>query len=103
MAHVVSANSEAVSLPYADWAAVRACMMEIMNVARHSEQGVEPLANIKRLFQSRYNLELSETVLGCTKLSEVLQSSHVSDLCSVEMRNSGCSVIPATLWTNQPS
>merc|ERR1719191_2410650 len=99
LAQAVSANAEVPNLPFADWTAVRACMAEIMHLARHSEQGYEPLANIKRVFRSRYNLELSETLLGYTKLSEVLQSPQVSDLCSLEMRNSGCSVVPAPLWS----
>jgi len=95
----VSANAEVPNLPFADWTAVRACMAEIMHLARHSGQGFEPLANIKRVFRSRYNLELSETLLGYTKLSEVLQSPQMCDLCSLEMRNSGCSVVPAPLWS----
>eukprot|EP00746_Dinoflagellata_sp_MGD_P124502 gnl/MRDRNA2_/MRDRNA2_59106_c0_seq1.p1 gnl/MRDRNA2_/MRDRNA2_59106_c0~~gnl/MRDRNA2_/MRDRNA2_59106_c0_seq1.p1 ORF type:complete len:718 (-),score=126.31 gnl/MRDRNA2_/MRDRNA2_59106_c0_seq1:277-2352(-) len=102
VAQVVSPNSEAANLPFADWAAVRACLMEIMSLARHSEHGCEPLANIKRLFRSRYHLELSETLLGYTKLSEVLQDPQVSDLCILQMRNSGCSVVPTPLWGAPP-
>jgi hypothetical protein len=45
---------------------------------------------------------LSETLLGYTKLSEVLQDPQVSDLCSLQMRNSGCSVVPTPLWGSLP-
>merc|ERR1719502_442676 len=102
MAQVAAANDEAPTVPFADWAAVRSCLVEIMNLARHSEHGCEPLANIKRLFRSRYHLELSETLLGYTKLSEVLQDPQVSDLCTLQMRNSGCSVVPTPLWGSAP-
>lgn len=98
VAQAVSANSEASTMPFATWATVRACLMDIMNVARHSDQGCEPLANIKRLFRTRYHLELSETLLGYTKLSDVLQAPQVSDLCSLEMRNSSCCVVPTSIW-----
>merc|ERR1719235_2926418 len=47
MAEKSPANAEASNLPFADWAAVRTCMMEIMHLAQHSDQGCEPLANIK--------------------------------------------------------
>jgi hypothetical protein len=85
-------KSEGQGLPFADMGAVRCCMAEIMQMARWSEAGCEPLANIKRTFRSRYNLDLSETLLGYTKLSELLQD--LPDLCYLEMRNSGCCVVP---------
>eukprot|EP00746_Dinoflagellata_sp_MGD_P167488 gnl/MRDRNA2_/MRDRNA2_98154_c0_seq1.p1 gnl/MRDRNA2_/MRDRNA2_98154_c0~~gnl/MRDRNA2_/MRDRNA2_98154_c0_seq1.p1 ORF type:complete len:628 (-),score=108.08 gnl/MRDRNA2_/MRDRNA2_98154_c0_seq1:338-2128(-) len=86
-------KSEMPGLPFADMDAVRSCMAEIMQMARWSEAGCEPLANIKRTFRSRYHLDLSETLLGYTKLSELLQD--LPDLCYLEMRNSGCCVVPA--------
>jgi hypothetical protein len=86
-----TATSE--GLPFATMPSVRLHMAEIMQFARWSETGCEPLANIKRIFRSRYHLELSETVLGYSKLSELLQD--LPDLCYLEMRNSGCCVIPA--------
>jgi len=90
-----AANSEEQSLPFADMISVRAYLAEIMELARWSEAGCEPLANIKRTFRSRYHLELSETLLGYTKLSELLRD--LPDLCYLEMRNSGCCVVPAAL------
>lgn len=88
-------NPEEQGLPFADMASVRACIAEIMQMARWSEAGCEPLANIKRTFRARYHLELSETLLGYTKLSELLRD--LPDLCYLEMRNSGCTVVPAPL------
>lgn len=65
--------------------------------ARSSPEQVERLANVKRLFRSAYGLELSETMLGYTKLSDLLQDPRLSDLCSVELRNRGYAVVPRPL------
>lgn len=83
-------------LPCADWVTTRSCLAEIMAAARRSEEGVEQLANIKRIFRSKYRLELSETMLGHTKLSELLRDPKLADLCSVELRNGGYAVVPGT-------
>jgi len=83
------------ALPLADWPITRVCMAEIMENARCSVEGAERLANIKRIFRSRYHLELSETMLGHTKLSELLQDEQLHDLCYVELRNGGYAVVPA--------
>merc|ERR1712139_242084 len=69
--------------------------MEIMQAAQRSDEGAERLANIKRIFLSQYNLELSETMLGHTKLSELLQDPRLADICSVELRNGGYAVVPS--------
>lgn len=90
------------TLPCADWGTMRNCLMEIMTEAYHSEEGVERLANIKRIFRSRYHLDLSETLLGHTKLSELLQDPRLADLCSVELWNGSYAVVPKTS-SNGPS
>jgi hypothetical protein len=81
-------------LPFADWSSTRACMAEIMEAARYSVEGAERLANIKRIFRARYQLELSETMLGHTKLSELLNDPQLHDLCRIELRNGGYAVVP---------
>merc|ERR1719191_2339002 len=86
------AHAEGV-LPCADWGAVRACLAEIMEAALHSDEGFERLANVKRIFRSKYQLELSETLLGHTKLSELLQDARLADLCTVELRNGVYAVV----------
>lgn len=73
---------------------MRNCLIEIMNAAKCSEEGVERLANIKRIFRARYHLDLSETMLGHTKLSELLQDPRLADLCSVELWNGSYAVVP---------
>lgn len=87
------AHAEGV-LPCADWDAVRVCLAEIMDAALHSSEGVERLANVKRIFRAKYQLELSETMLGHTKLSDLLQDPRLGDLCRVELRSGGYAVVP---------
>lgn len=89
------AHAEGV-LPCADWDTVRSCMVEIMDEAKHNHEGVERLANVKRIFRAKYHLELSETMLGHTKLSELLQDPQLGDICSVELRNGGYAVVPSS-------
>lgn len=94
---IVAGNCSA--LPFADWSTTRACMAEIMEAARYSTEGAERLANIKRIFRARYELELSETMLGHTKLSELLSDPQLHDLCRIELRNGGYAVVPAELMS----
>ena len=55
-----------------------------------------PLSNVKRLFRSRYHTELSETALGHSKLSELLQDPKLKDICHVRLQGHGYVVGPAT-------
>merc|ERR1719329_1227301 len=82
------------NLSFADWPQTQRCMAEVMEMARTSEEGAERLANIKRIFRSHYQLELSETMLGHTKLSELLQDPRLVHLCRVELRNGGYAAVP---------
>ncbi|CAE7030070.1 rsmB [Symbiodinium natans] len=54
-----------------------------------------PLSNVKRLFRSRYQIELSETALGHSKLSELLQDQRFSDICEVQLQGQGYIVVQA--------
>ena len=54
-----------------------------------------PLSNVKRLFRSRYHTELSETALGHSKLSELLQDPRLKDICHVRLQGHGYVVGPA--------
>lgn len=57
--------------------------------------GQVPLSNVKRLFRSKFQLELSETSLGHPKLSELLQDPDFHDVCTVELREHGYIVVQA--------
>lgn len=96
----VSCSTAAASepMPVANWEVARACLKEILDAAPRSfeEPGqprMLPLSNVKRLFRSRFNLELSETLLGHNKLSELLQDVRFSDVCRVQFRIQGHMVL----------
>mmetsp|Transcript_61617 Transcript_61617/g.107139 ORF Transcript_61617/g.107139 Transcript_61617/m.107139 type:complete len:743 (-) Transcript_61617:76-2304(-) len=76
-------------LPIASLEVARKHVLEILETAK----GEAPLSNIKRLFRSRFQIELSETSFGYSKLSELLQGPSFSDICRVELRGHGYTVI----------
>jgi len=76
-------------LPIASLEVARKHVLEILETAK----GEAPLSNIKRLFRSKYQIELSETSFGYSKLSELLQGQFFSDFCRVELRGHGYTVI----------
>jgi hypothetical protein len=67
------------------WDLVRACLREVL---QSSQQSI-PLSNIKRTFRTRFQLELSETALGHSKLSELLQDERLSSFCEVRLEGAG--------------
>merc|ERR1719162_1428907 len=82
------------SLPMASWDTARMCLRDMLDTARPgSEPGVVPLSNVKRLFRSRFHVELSETMLGHSKLSELLQDARFHDICTVRLEENGYNVI----------
>mmetsp|Transcript_74855 Transcript_74855/g.189211 ORF Transcript_74855/g.189211 Transcript_74855/m.189211 type:complete len:366 (+) Transcript_74855:2-1099(+) len=72
---------------------LRECLQKILADPSAGGQPI-PLSNMKRIFRSRYHLELSETSLGYAKLSELLQDPRLSDICSVRLQGHGYVVIP---------
>lgn len=53
-----------------------------------------PLSNVKRLFRSRYCLDLNEATLGYSKLSELLQDPRFESVCKVKLQGQGYVVVP---------
>lgn len=84
----------------ANWESVRACLESIF-FALSRDTGPEhvmiALSAIKRIFRTRFRLELSETSLGHSKLSELLQDPRLADLCSVKLEGHGYVVVPKGL------
>lgn len=78
----------------ADWEVVKNGLKEILS-SLSGNTGSIPLSNVKRLFRSRFHIELSETALGHSKLSELLQDSRLRDVCSVRLQGHGYVVSPA--------
>eukprot|EP00931_Biecheleriopsis_adriatica_P119285 TRINITY_DN94524_c0_g1_i1.p1 TRINITY_DN94524_c0_g1~~TRINITY_DN94524_c0_g1_i1.p1 ORF type:complete len:763 (-),score=140.83 TRINITY_DN94524_c0_g1_i1:164-2452(-) len=85
----------------ADWDIVKKGIKEILDGLSPGTPSI-PLSNIKRLFRSRYHVELSETALGHSKLSELLQDQRLQDVCFVRLQGHGYVVSPAGAQTMQP-
>merc|ERR1712093_593262 len=77
------------SLPLATWTTARSCMIEVLESAVRKGKKQVPISTLKRLFRSRFHIELSETALGYTKLSDLLQDSCFHDICSVQLLERG--------------
>jgi len=77
----------------ATWESVRSGMQHILEPCVADSDAI-PLSNLKRLFRFKFRQELSETALGHSKLSELLQDERLSDLCGVQLKGSGYVVVP---------
>jgi hypothetical protein len=89
-----AANPITSSLSLATWDEARENLRAILDsVAVRPNPGVVPLSNVKRLFRSRYQVELSETMLGYSKLSELLQDQRMNDICTVQLQGHGYIVV----------
>lgn len=84
----------------ATWELVRSCLTEILHGLQPGMTSI-PLSNVKRLFRSRYHVELSETALGHSKLSELLQDVRLGDICSVRLQGHGYVVIPKSCFAGR--
>jgi len=74
----------------ANFTQARECLRAILE---NAPDGEVPLPNVKRLFRSRFNVELSETALGASRISELLQGSDFSDICSMCARGNTYMVV----------
>merc|ERR1712000_670528 len=81
-------------LEIATWTTARKCLRIIMKDALKSQANQVPLSNIKHIFRSQFEIELSETALGHSKLSELLQDERLNDICTVRLLDQGYFVIP---------
>jgi len=54
-----------------------------------NSNGIVPLSNIKRMFRSRFQVEVSETALGHAKLSELFQDPRLHQTCTVKLDGPG--------------
>eukprot|EP00927_Polykrikos_kofoidii_P047936 TRINITY_DN42209_c0_g1_i1.p1 TRINITY_DN42209_c0_g1~~TRINITY_DN42209_c0_g1_i1.p1 ORF type:complete len:1056 (+),score=192.81 TRINITY_DN42209_c0_g1_i1:151-3318(+) len=100
-----SANQDVAELPYASWESARSCLRTMLEEAAAAASSMEgdlssgrvlgsvPLSNVKRIFRSQFQLELSETVLGHSKLSELMHDARFADICSVLLEGNGYTVV----------
>merc|ERR1712190_656702 len=79
-------------LRIADWNTARECLRQMLCM-----HGSVNLPNIKRHFHSYFQIELSETALGYSKLSELLQDKRLHDICLVSKVPSGNRIVTQRL------
>merc|ERR1712000_478928 len=84
----VCANST--ELPLADWDTARACLRKLLQVAPSNLLSV---SNVKRLFRSEFQIELSETRLGHSKMTTLLLDERLRDICHVQLHGHGHAVV----------
>lgn len=92
---------EAVGLPIATLKQAVDGMRQLLEEAvaaskESSGLGALSISNIKRMFRVQFQLELSETALGHSKLSELLQDQHFASVCEVYLEGNGYSVVLRT-------
>jgi len=99
----VSASPDGpVQFQVADLGTARLKLREILDSALLRGADQVPLSNIKRLFRSMYQMELSETALGHSKLTELLQDPRFTDICTVQLQDRGYAVVPVYLDQTTP-
>lgn len=81
-------------LPLATWETARQHLRDALTCSMQEGSDSVPLSNIKRIFRSQFQTELSETSLGHSKLSELLHDLKLRDICTVKLLDQGYFVIP---------
>jgi len=80
-------------LPVADLGQARECLRAILAATGGNVEGVVPLPNVKRLFRSQFQLELSETALGHCRVSDLLQDERFHDICTLRQQGKSYVVV----------
>jgi hypothetical protein len=90
----ISKRASQPKLEVADWETVRTKLREILDMATERGSGLVQLSNVKRLFRSLFQMELSETALGHTTLTGLLNDTRFRDVCTVQVQGRGHVVVP---------
>jgi len=85
----ICAKPGAAPLPVATLEQARQRLCELLNTESNPEPGVLTLSNVKRLFRSRFSLELSETALGHSRLFDLLRDVRFRDVCVLQAHKNG--------------
>eukprot|EP00927_Polykrikos_kofoidii_P008664 TRINITY_DN13607_c0_g1_i1.p1 TRINITY_DN13607_c0_g1~~TRINITY_DN13607_c0_g1_i1.p1 ORF type:complete len:850 (+),score=168.28 TRINITY_DN13607_c0_g1_i1:93-2552(+) len=84
-------------LPLATWDGLRECLTCMLEEAsRASAAGGLPLSNVKRVLRSRYQVDLSETSLGHSTVSDLFKDDRMQDLCTIKLLDNGYFVFPVS-------
>lgn len=84
-------KGSALALGYrlASWEDARQGLKGLLAGAVGQDAVVVRLSNVKRLFRSRWKMELSETALGHSKLQDLLSDDRLCDICVVKGHGNG--------------
>lgn len=94
-----SPKRAASAMPVASWDQALAGLAEILEQASGPGPGAITLSNVKRLFNSRFRLQLSETALGYSRLIDLLRDVRFCSVCRVSSQEGGQIVVKkATCW-----
>mmetsp|Transcript_112454 Transcript_112454/g.206398 ORF Transcript_112454/g.206398 Transcript_112454/m.206398 type:complete len:597 (+) Transcript_112454:100-1890(+) len=85
-------DGRSAGMPALSWEEARFYLQELLSSSPPT--GIQ-LPNVKRLFKSRFNANLSETALGYSKVSDLLQDPHFQDICVVKEHGQGYVVMQA--------
>mmetsp|Transcript_54906 Transcript_54906/g.128386 ORF Transcript_54906/g.128386 Transcript_54906/m.128386 type:complete len:512 (-) Transcript_54906:219-1754(-) len=75
--------------PVATWETLAMGLQRVLQKTPHI-----PLATLKQTFESSQSMKLSETALGYSKLSELLQDEHVQHVCQLQRESKGYFLVP---------
>jgi len=85
------------ALPVANLEQARVCLQAILAAPLGGVATNIPLPNVKRLFRSRFSLELSETTFGHCRLCDLLQDERFRDICALRLQGTSYVIMrPAT-------
>lgn len=87
--HQLPAGDGVSSLPVASWGQARQRLRELLDSDPHDSVSNLTLSNVKRLFRDRFQLELSETALGHSRMFDLLHDVRFRDVCSVQAHRNG--------------
>lgn len=79
-------------MPALSWEDARFYLLELL---RSSPTTGIQLPNVKRQMKAKFNVQLSETALGYSKVSDLLQDPHFQDICVVKEHGQGYIVTQA--------
>lgn len=82
-------NGDTPELPFATWDTVRDHLQHILKEACVAGKESVAISNVKRLFRSDCQTELSETMLGHFKLTDLLQDERLRDICALQLHDQG--------------
>lgn len=78
----------------ATWPQALELVRQIVGNAQSQGTNGVPISNVKRLFLSKYQIELSETALGHSKLSDLLRDARMQAVCQVRQQGHASVVVP---------